>query len=305
MGIIRRTVDTALDTALDTAGSAVSALPVHGGAFTRGASSLRQSVPGGTVRKNHLVETEIVDRTRFVWIDRQKAERGVIVYLHGGLFVTGPTGGQWSWIAALAEKTDLAVVAVDYRLAPDFPFPVALDEIGIVLDHLAEQGLLAAGRWAIAGDDVGAGMALDTALRFRSEPNAPSALVLATPWVDLSLASPGIGDNEKHDPVLSTRMLANAAAGYADGTPLDDPRLSPIGADLDGVPPTHIEVGTRDLLLNDARVLRMKLGEFGVKVTYRETEGGLHSYSKLRGAGASREALAEQAEFLRSRVGAS
>lgn len=298
MDFIRRTVDTALD----TAGSAVSALPIPGAAFTRSASALRQAAPSGAVRKKHLVETEIVDRTRFVWIDRQKADRGVLVYLHGGMFVTGPTSGQWSWIAALAEQADLAVVVVDYRLAPDFPFPVALDEVDIVLDHLSEQGHLTAGRWALVGDDAGAGMALDTALRLRGGDATPAALVLVTPWVDLSLTSPGIADNEKRDPVLSTRMLSVAASGYAAGTPLDDPRLSPLGADLDGLPPTHIEVGTRDLLLNDARVLRMKLGEFGVKVTYRETEGGLHSYAMLRGAGASKDALTEQAEFLRNWV---
>ncbi|MCW3014160.1 MAG: mlhB, partial [Solirubrobacterales bacterium] len=151
------------------------------------------------------------------------------------------------------------------------------------------------------GGSAGGGLALAThrALLDRGA-DGPSGLLLTAPWVDLVLAAPELAASEKADGFLRRSWLGWAARLYAAGTPLDDPRLSPIHASFAGfAPAAHLDVGTHDLFLPDVRRLRDKLAAAGVDVTYVEQPGGRHTYPLFLERPEAQATVAAQARWLR------
>jgi acetyl esterase/lipase len=260
----------------------------------------RVPVPGRWLRAAHQVGCGTAGGVRVVWLDHQNAGRGVLVYLHGGSYVTGPVRGQWRWLSALTRAAGVASVMVDYRLAPEHPHPAALDDVTAALQSLQSAQELRPGSWALVGDSAGGALALvaSPTLIAAGRPG-PAALVLCAPWVDLSLSNPRLADTEPVDPVLSRRFLRPSAAAYAGATPLDHPALSPVNGELAGLPPVHLGTGTRDMLAHDVRLLRERLREVDVPVDYLEEPGALHAYPTLAAGPATDRAVAAQAAFLR------
>jgi acetyl esterase/lipase len=238
-----------------------------------------------------------------MWLRPSLADRGVLVHLHGGSYVTGPVAGQWRWLTGLSAELSMAAVMVDYRLAPEHPHPAALDDVVAALRALTSGGMLRPGRWALAGDSAGGALALAaTRTLLAAGSPLPAALVLVAPWVDLTLANPQIPGTEPDDPVLSRRFLRPSAAAYAGPTPLGDHRLSPLHSDLAGLPPVHVTAGTRDILVHDVRLLRQRLLDAGVAVDSLEEPGALHAYPVLGAGPAADRAVAAQAAFLREHL---
>ena len=259
--------------------------------------------PPGALRVGGHVETGTAGGVPVIWLRRAQANRGVLVHLHGGSYVTGPVAGQWRWLTALSAELSMAAVLIDHRLAPEHPHPAALDDVLTALRSLMSTGALRPGRWALTGDSSGGALALvATQTLIAAGSPLPAALVLMAPWVDLSLTNPQIAGTEPADPVLSRRFLRPAAAAYAGPTPLGDHRVSPLHGDLAGLPPVHIDVGTRDILVHDVRLLRNRLLDVDVPVDYVEEPGGLHAYPTLRASPAADRAVAAQAAFLRERL---
>ncbi|SFO50526.1 Acetyl esterase/lipase [Geodermatophilus obscurus] len=260
-------------------------------------------MPRPPLRAGQHVEMRTAGGVPVTWLRPSAADRGVLVFLHGGSYVTGPVSGQWRWLTALGAELSVAAVVIDYRLAPEHPHPAALDDVVAALRALTSSGVLRAGRWALAGDSSGGALALAAtrALVAAGSP-LPAALVLVAPWVDLTLTNPQIPGTEPADPVLSRQFLQPSAAAYASRTPLGDHRLSPLHGDLAGLPPVHITAGTRDILVHDVRLLRRRLQDAGVAVDHLEEPGALHAYPTLRAGPAADRAVAAQAAFLRERL---
>ncbi|WP_320669419.1 alpha/beta hydrolase [Patulibacter defluvii] len=256
--------------------------------------------PPRAVRRHHHCTAVEHGGARAVWLDRNHAPEGVLVFLHGGSYVSGPFLDQWQYLSRLCRRTGMAGLLVDYRLAPQHPFPAALEDALAVIDGATRERLLRPGAWSLLGDSAGGGLAVAVASRLRDGAgDPPAALVLCSPWLDLAVADPDARRLARVDAMLTLDGLARHAAAYAGDRPLDDPLLSPLHGDPHGLPPTMIHTGTRELFLPDVRTWERRCREAGVTVVSREQPGGFHGYvTAVASLPEARRAADEQAEFV-------
>jgi len=224
-----------------------------------------------------------------------------LLYLHGGAYVLGSVKTHRSLAAHLATAAMTPVFIVDYRLAPENPFPAALDDAVAV--YKAMVNLDTTSRVAIAGDSAGGGLALALALRLRNiNYQAPSALALMSPWTDLTLSSETHKTHPQVDPFFPNQdFLRTSAAHYASGQSLKNELISPLFADLGNLPPTIIHVGEKEVLLDDALELARKMSDAKTPVLCKVFPGMWHVWQIF--AGRFREAdesVAELGRFIRS-----
>jgi acetyl esterase/lipase len=234
------------------------------------------------------------------WQRPQGDTAGVFLYLHGGAYLIGSPATHRAITAALAKRGKLAVCALDYRLAPEHRYPAALED-----SVAAYQALLAAGylaeQIAIGGDSAGGNLALITALRLQALGlPAPRALVCFSPVTDFSvtqLYKPPAGD-----PLLNPAWLEQAVKLYCPADmPPQDPRLSPVYADLSALPPTLIQVGSDELLLNDSLRFAERAKVAGVKLQLEVYPGLWHVFQAHVGLlHAADYAVARVISFLRA-----
>ncbi|MBR7833224.1 alpha/beta hydrolase [Actinospica durhamensis] len=229
--------------------------------------------------------------------------RGHLLYLHGGGYVIGSPETHTALTGELARRSGLLATSVDYRLAPEHPFPAAVDD-GLA----AYRELLAAGTdpqaIVMAGDSAGAGLSLATLLAARDAGlPQPAAVVLFSPWVDLTLDGASMRTKQDADPIFIEDDLRTFADFYVAAGDRAQPLASPLFADLTGLPPLLIQVGANELLLDDAVRLAGRAGADNVEVTL-EIGPGLphvfqHHYGNLDEAGA---ALDRAAHFLNAHL---
>jgi len=231
----------------------------------------------------------------------------LVVYVHGGGFVSGSLATHREVMARLAEECCCPVLGVGYRRAPEHPYPAGLEDVLTVLRSISEgglgQSLQGLRSVAIAGDSAGACLALSALQRRRDvgEP-LPLSLVLFSPWVDLAATGESIKSRAHQDKILQPVVLRRTAQLYLDGVSPTDPEVSPLFGNLGGLPPTLIQVGTGEILLDDARRLDRRLRLQGGEVTLKVWEGMVHVwhlYASLIPEGGL--AIQEAADFLRSR----
>jgi acetyl esterase/lipase len=190
-----------------------------------------------------------------------------ILHLHGGGYTIGSLATIRPLASHMARAAGAKVLTVAYRLAPEHPHPGALDDAVSAYEWLLKQGWPPE-RLALAGDSAGGGLAVAAlvALRRRGLPQ-PAAGVFLSPWTDLALTGASWGTNEGKDPLVTRWLLADMAERYLAGA---DPRLptaSPLYADLAGLPPLLIQVGTAEVLLDDSVALARAARAAGVAVT--------------------------------------
>jgi len=178
-----------------------------------------------------------------------QTQDGVVLYLHGGGFIIGSADTHRGLTGHLARASQCLVVTPDYRLAPEHPFPAALDDVEAAYLQLLAEGY-EPGQIALAGDSAGGGLCVSLAMRLREHQHPlPSSLTLLSPWTDLTqehLYQP------ESEPVLQPAWTAKAAKLYAGDSSLTDPLISPVFGNLRGLPPILIQVGSDEILLNDA-----------------------------------------------------
>jgi len=227
---------------------------------------------------------------------------GLTIYLHGGAYVQGSIKTHRTLAARLALASGLSTLIVDYRLAPEHPFPAALDDAVSVFDSL--QAAHPGRSIALAGDSAGGGLALSAALRIREAGGLrrPAALALLSPWTDLSLSNPTHASLAAVDPYFPTTLaLRTAAAAYAGNTDLKNPFISPQFADLCGLPPTLIHVGALEALLDDSRVLAARMRNSGVDVELKIFPGMWHVWQIFGGQLLeANQSLRELGQFLKN-----
>lgn len=207
------------------------------------------------------------------------AERGALLYLHGGGYCVGSVATHRLLVAELAQACRLPVLSLDYRLAPEHPHPAAVDDAVAAYEALVASGL-PAGRLAVAGDSAGGGLTAATLLAIgaRGLPR-PAAGVCISPWLDLALTGDTIAANCEIDPMCKPHILSMMAAAYLGGTDPRTPAASPLYAeasDLARLPPLLVQVGTAETLLDDARRFAARAERAGAPVTLEVWDDMIH-----------------------------
>lgn len=238
------------------------------------------------------------------WIDRDSATRGLVVHLHGGGYIRGESADTWDWLEDVRTRAGVAAAMVHYRMPPRWPFAAAYDDALDAVRGIAGSLSEYQAPWVLSGDGAGAGLALAVtqALRDREE-TLPGALVLTSPWVDLTGTDPLRGRQEGADPSLSSTMLSRCAEIYTAGAIAGDPRISPVHGSMEGLPPVHLTVGGDELLLGDALALRGRLLDAGVEVTYLEQPGAWNNYPLIWRGNTAQHARRTQISCVRRAVG--
>ncbi|HEY1666622.1 MAG TPA: alpha/beta hydrolase [Trebonia sp.] len=215
--------------------------------------------------------------TAEVTVDRIEP-RHVVLYFHGGVYVLGDAFQAAGLAAQVGRRTRAKVISVDYRLAPEHPYPAAVDDALAAYEALLEAGTDPAGI-AFAGESAGGGLAVATLVNARERGlPLPAAAYLMSPYADLTLAGATIESKRDADPLLSPEALRARVPDYTAG---QDPALgliSPIFADLPGLPPLIIQAGTHEVLLDDAIRLARQAATADVQVTLDITAGVPHVF---------------------------
>ena len=227
------------------------------------------------------------------------AER-VIHYLHGGGYVMGSVSTHREMVSRLSRAASARVLIIDYRLAPENPFPAALDDSIAALRWLISIGVDPA-RLVIAGDSAGGGLTVATlvALRDAGKP-LPRAAICLSPWVDLECLGESMATKAEIDPVVTRDSVLMLAKAYLGDTNPRTPLASPLYADLAGLPPLLIQVGTTEALFDDAKRLADRARAAGVDVTLEPWDDMIHMWHMFAAMlPEGRQAIDRIGEFIR------
>jgi len=205
-----------------------------------------------------------------------RADR-VVLYFHGGGYVIGGPRSHGKLAAQLAHAARSEAWLVDYRLAPEHPHPAALDDAIAAYRWLSQREGI--GRIVLAGDSAGAGLAVSAACAIRDlKLPPPAAMILISPWTDLTLSGESQRTHVARDPMLRRAWLAACAAHYAGALPLENAALSPLFADLTHLAPMLIQVGSEEILLSDSERLAERAKQAGVCVRLSRFDGMWHDF---------------------------
>lgn len=250
--------------------------------------------------------TEVDARgARSYWLEAPGADAGrALLFLHGGGFQFGSLASDGELAARLGRAAGMRVLFVEYRLAPEHPFPAALDDVRAAWEWLRTEQRIPPSSTAISGASAGGGLAVSllVACRDAGEPG-PSAAVLMSPTVDLTSSGASMSERVEQDAISTPELLRRLASDYLAGADPRSPAASPLFASLEGLPPLLIQVGTADLLLSDAERLAAAAEEAGVEVRLEVGEGLPHVYPLLLGTPEAAAAVERGGRFLREKVG--
>jgi epsilon-lactone hydrolase len=225
----------------------------------------------------------------------------VLLFFHGGGYCSGSILSHRRMVTEAGRAAGVRTLAVAFRRAPEHPFPAAYDDALTAWRWLREQGV-AAGRIAMGGDSAGGGLTLALAMRLRDAGDElPGCLWLASPWTDLTMSGATLATKDPIDPLIHKAYLEELAGAYVPASMArTDPRISPLFADLRGLPPTLIQVGSAETLLDDSVRFAGAAGAAGVSVTLEIWPDMVHAWAlwnaKLE---AGRQALANAGTFMR------
>jgi monoterpene epsilon-lactone hydrolase len=238
------------------------------------------------------------------WLDAPGVDTDrVLLFLHGGGYELGSLRSDGELAARLGRASGMRVLFPEYRLAPEHPFPAAIDDVLAAWRWLRTDQNLSAGSLAVAGDSAGGGLTVALLVATRDTAEAlPAAAVLMSPTVDLTSSGASMTERVDQDPISTPALLASFASDYLAGADPKTPLASPLFASLAGLPPLLVQVGTADLLLSDSERLAAAATAAGVDVTLEVGEGLPHVYQLLRGTPEAAEATERIGKFLRARV---
>lgn len=232
------------------------------------------------------------------------ADRALLL-LHGGGFSMGSARAHRAYASHMSKACAARVLTIDYRLAPENLYPAALDDAVTAYRALLGDGMEPR-KIALCGDSAGGGLALALLVRLRDEGvDLPACAVLVSPWADLACAGESYTVNAALDPIASRDIALGMARTYLGeaGDP-HDPLASPVYADLYGLPPLLIEMGEREVFLDDGRTIERRVGEAGGEATLRIWPGMIHQFPLHVGIlDESAAAVAEIGAFIRERLG--
>ncbi len=204
------------------------------------------------------------------------ADDRLILYLHGGGYVMGSINTHREMVSHISRAAKARVLIIEYRLAPENPFPAAVEDAKAVFQWLLKQGYDPA-KIVVAGDSAGGGLTVATLVALRDDQSPlPAAAVCLSPWVDLEACGKSMATKAEADPIVQQKDILKIAEAYLGGTDARTPLAAPLHADLQGLPPLLIQVGTAETLLDDAVRIAEKAKGAGVEVILEPWEDMIH-----------------------------
>ncbi len=230
-------------------------------------------------------------------LSREHRRRRVILYCHGGGYTSGGLGFSKVLASKLTRATGMDTLAFDYRLAPEHPYPAAVEDALTAWSHLESLGI-APGDIVLAGDSAGGNLALVLCLKLREAGRGlPGALLLMSPWTDMTASGESLRGRAGIDPVLTPEYMYAVREAYAGGLDPSDCLLSPLFADFAGFPPALIQVGTHEILYSDAERLAERMLAAGADCRLEVWENMWHDFQMYPSKTAS-NAIQNMAHFL-------
>jgi epsilon-lactone hydrolase len=240
-------------------------------------SSWEAYAKGDKLPEGTLVSGVSLNGVDCEWVGRDDSDGGVLMLVHGGGYNAGSPRTHRKFAATLAKASRHRVLVPDYRLAPESPYPAGLEDVIAVYAAIIEEGA-DPGSIAFVGDSAGGGLALAAVVQLRDlGAPLPRALVLLSPWLDLTLSGESLDRNAIH-PNPSEAELRRAAAWYAGAANAAEPLISPLFADLGGLPPVLAQAGGHDVLLDDAVRVVEQVRAAGGKATLSVAPGLWHGF---------------------------
>jgi len=249
-----------------------------------------------------LLEPTVANGVRAEWTTTPEADPArAILFLHGGGYMAGSLVSHRHMISLAGREARSRTLALDYRLAPEHAFPAALEDALAGYRFLLSEGFEPA-RIAIAGESAGGGLAVATLVSLRDAGvELPACAWLSSPWVDLEVVGESMSSKAAIDPMIQKPYLLELAEAYLKGADPRSPLASPIHADLRGLPPMLIQVGSAETLLDDAMRLTRGAAMADVRVTLEVWPDMIHAWHLFyQQLGAGRRALAAVGAFIRS-----
>ena len=228
----------------------------------------------------------------------------VLMFFHGGGYCSGSIRSHRRLVTEAGRSAGIRTLAVGYRLAPEHPFPAAMEDAVTAWHFLCRQGI-AARHIAIGGDSAGGGLAVVLNNRLRdADEELPGCVWLVSPWTDLTMSGSTLITKDNVDPIIHKGYLGELADAYVPpGMDRKDPRLSPLYADLKGLPPMLVQVGSAETLLEDATRFAAAAGAADVSVTLEIWPHMIHAWPMWNaGLKPGRSALAHAGAFMRAHL---
>lgn len=238
----------------------------------------------------------------WVRVTRPRIKKYVILHCHGGGYSTGSIHYARTLTSKLASTTGMDVLCFDYRLAPENPYPAAVEDAIKVWDELMLMGY-GAEDVIVTGDSAGGNLALVLTLVLKREGRKlPAGLFLMSPWTDLTSSGESFLMKENSDPVLNPEYIRKMIQAYAPDMKLKNSLISPLYGDFAGFPPVYIQVGENEILQSDSLRLRDAMEKSGVRVTLDNYEGMWHVF-QMSPIKTAKEAMDKAAEFIYRTLG--
>jgi len=232
---------------------------------------------------------------------RAPGSQRTVIHFHGGGYCLGSAHTARSWAAHLSAAAGCRVVVPEYRLAPEHPYPAALEDARAVMRALSREAKL--GSVVVSGDSAGGGLALALVLSMRDKgQELPAGCILLSPWLDLGRDRLAVPDLVRRDVLINPDWLDACARAYADPSTWADRSVSPLCAAPFGLPPLLIQAGTEELLAPDAELLAASASAAGVDVTYTRWPRMWHHFALQPGLLAAADSALAQAAWFVSRV---
>ena len=233
----------------------------------------------------------------WVGVNRAHMKKYVLLHCHGGGYSTGSSLYARTLTSKLAESTSMDVLCFDYRLAPENPYPAALEDAMKAWNYLMLLGY-GARDVILTGDSAGGNLALTLTLKLKQEKRLlPRAILLMSPWTDLTSTGKSFKTKAELDPVLNSAYIDRMVKAYAGDRNLTDPFISPLFGDAEGFPPTYIQVGENEILLSDSLRLHRAFVEKNVPVKIDIYPNMWHVF-QMSPVRAARAAMDKNAEFI-------
>lgn len=289
---------TVVKTALRTSFKLPSLLPLP-------ESVLRQAMEGGALMFRPRADA-IVEKVSLAGVSAEritpkgKVDR-VMLHFHGGAFFAGSARTHRALGTELAVRSHARVYMLNYRLAPEHPYPAALQDGLACYQALLDQGWKP-GQIVLGGDSGGCAhiLSLAIALRDRGQP-LPAGMIMISPYLDLTLSLPSVAANARRDPMVTAHALRRGGDGYRGDIPGNDPRVSPLFAELHSLPPVLVQAGSEEILLDDALQFSERARAAGVEVNCHIYGGMWHNFQMFNALiFTADQALDEIGHFIRS-----
>jgi acetyl esterase/lipase len=257
------------------------------------------NIPAELIKVEPVILGGEAGAVKAAWVRHGKASREkVIIHFHGGGYTSGSIESHKSLAFEISKESQASVLLPEYRLAPEYPFPAALDDAVTVYKAILEQGIKP-GNIIISGDSAGGGLALATVLSLRkSRIPLPSGIICLSPWTDLTCSGGTYISKLEADPFLVPEVLVKSSALYCGKNKSSNPFISPLFSDMHDFPPMLIHVGSEEILLDDSLRLAKEAKKAGVKVTIKVWPGMWHVWH-IFGVPESSEALKAIGKFAR------